>query len=194
MPKNLHNLNPVPDGITLKKGKTLLGQFIIDIVGDFMFASHNLAMYPRAFVETADSSKPPSFAELNYHVILLRLIVVSIASKYEDFLGEICKRALLNRHNLFGQFDPAISWKDIPEDGDLEQLWDSLADRALRNSLPSGRLSTYASALNKLGVDSLADDDGHDLLLREFIARRNIIVHSNNFPDSAYLSVVKDPK
>jgi len=194
MPKELHNLNPLPDGISLRKGKTLLGQFIINMVGDFKFASHNLEMYPHAFVATPDSTPSLSFDELNYHVILLRLIVVSIASRYEEFLGEVCKRALVTRHNLFGQFDPHMSWKDIPEDGNTDQLWDKLAERALRGSLESGRFRTFVSALKKIGVESLAEDKDHDLALQEFMARRNVIVHSNNFPDGAYLNLVKTPK
>ena len=130
--------------------------------------------------------------QLNYHLYLLRLISVSLVSSFEGFMETICRKVLLRRHNLFGQFDPQRSWKQIPPSGTVDTVWESVADQVL-GRLQSGRLRTYASVFRKLDVALPKSGSKEGKALEEIIQRRNVIVHNQGKPDKRYLQIVPSP-
>ena len=187
---DLYNLSPPPAGIAPPKND--LEHFRIQVQGDLNFARQTIEVYSRSVIRTPKGIDV-TLVDLNFHIKLLSLLVVSLVAASEGFIAKVCRRALLHQHNLFGQFDSSISWKDIPASGQVDPIWEALADQALAN-LESGKLRTFTNVLKKLGVNLPSNGSAKGKVLAELIARRNVIVHSANKPDKAYLSVIKSPQ
>ena len=123
----------------------------------------------------------------------MNLVHVSTVASFEAFLEDTCRNALETNHNLLGQFDPSISWKDVPPEGDVDPLWETLINKAL-SEMQSGRLRTYAKVFKKLGVQDMETGAGSSSALAEVFARRNAIVHNSGKPDARYLTTYEDTK
>lgn len=173
--------------------KNTLEQFIIQIQGNFNFAATHYSVYPNIHTGHTAKGKIITFLDLNYHLYLFNLIIISLVSNFEAFIEEICRKSLLKRRNLFGQFDPSISWKEIPQTGNVDVLWEKLAEQVL-DGLESGRLNTFIRVLKKLGVTVPNQRSKIGRALAELVLRRNLIVHNRNKPDKNYLKVIPSPK
>lgn len=187
------NLSPLPDGTHLKPPKNDLEHFIIQVCGDLRFAKVHVELYPKIITTRTKPDKKITLQDLNFHLYLFNLIVVSLVSNFEGFMETICRKALLQRHNLFGQFDPSVSWKQIPVSGNVDTIWEALADQVLA-SLESGKLRTFAKVFKQLGVTLPNPSSKQGKALEELIRRRNVIVHNKNKPDKHYLKIVSSPK
>jgi hypothetical protein len=187
------DLSSLPEGTHLQPPQNDLGNFVTQVRGDLQFTRVHVGLYPNVISRRTETGKAVTLQDLNYHVFLCRLIVVSLVSTFEAFMEMLCRKALLRRHNLFGQFDPSVSWKQIPESGTVDTLWEALADQVLVR-LESGKLRTFAKVFKKLGVTlpSLGSKQGK--ALEELIRRRNVIVHNKGKPDKHYLEIVSSPK
>lgn len=183
------NQSSLPEGLSFISPKNKLQEFIWQVHGDLQFAQYHVSIYPKVKVSVGKVGKGLTFKELNYDNRLLQLIVVALVSHFEDFMKTICRQALLQRHNLFGQFNPSVSWKQVPKSGSVDALWEAFAEQVL-SSLESGKLRTYAQVFKKLGVvlPSRRSRDGK--ALEELIRRRNVIVHNRSKPDKQYLEIV----
>ena len=128
--------------------------------------------------------------DLNYDILLLKLIVVSVVSSFEAFLETVCKTVLIKNHNLFRKFDSILSRKQIPKSGDASADWDQLAD-ALIEKLSYKSLRT--STLQNIGVVLPKKKSGTWISLDEIIERRNVIVHNGGKPDARYRRIIPSP-
>ena len=189
----ISNLSPLPEGMSLQPSKNDLEKFIIQIRGDLHFAKVHATLYPKVVATRTETGKNVTLQDLNYHIYLFNLIVVSLVSNLEDFMEMTCRRALLQRHNLFGQFNPSVSWKQIPASGNIDAIWEALADQVLA-SLTSGKLHTFSGVFKKLGVKFPGPRSKQGKALEELIRRRNLIVHNRNKPDKQYLEIISSPK
>lgn len=172
--------------------KNALENFIIQIQGDLQFAEQHIAIYPNIVIGTQQGENI-TCQDLNYDIYLLRLIVVSLVSNFEAFMETICRKALLSRHTLFGQFDPSLSWKQINISRTISALWEVLADQVL-SGLQSGKLRTFAKVFKNIGVTIPSDRSKRGKALNELIMRRNMIVHNESKPNKDYLRIVPSPK
>jgi hypothetical protein len=187
---------PLPEDLSLLTPKSDLDDFITQVRGDLSFAKVHDEVYPRIFypgLTKTGEIKYFTLQDRNYQLFLFNLIMVSLVSSFEGFMQTICRKALLKHHNLFGQFDPSISWKQIPSSGSVDEIWEALADQVLSN-LESGKLRTFSSAFKKIGAVLPSRRSKRGKALEELIRRRNVIVHNKNVPDKKYLEIVPHPK
>ncbi len=190
----ISNLLPSLEGTHPKPPKNDLQEFIIQIQGDLHFAKVHAELYPKVVTaERTKIGKNITLQDLNYHLYLFNLIVVSLVSNFEDFMETTCRKALLKRHNLFGQFAPSVSWKQIPASGNVDTIWEALANQVLA-ILTSGKLRTFATVFKKTGVVLPSSRSKQGKALEELVRRRNVIVHNKNKPDKHYLTIVSSPK
>jgi len=187
---------PLPEGMRLRTPESDLDDFITQVRGNLNFAQVHAEVYPKILYSGRTKTgeiKDVTLRDLNYQLFLFNLITVSLVSSFEDFMQTICRKVLLRRHNFFGQFNPSVSWKQIPSSGNVDIVWEELADQVLAN-LESGKLRTFAKVFKKIGVvfPSLKSKEGK--ALEELIRRRNVIVHNKKKPDKKYLEIVPHPK
>lgn len=191
MDTNDHNLNPPIPAVTEPRRRTILGRFLANIAGDRQFAEYSLWAYERVHVHYPENEV--NLIELNFHIALLRMVAVSIVSKFEGFLEDVCRKAFVNKRTLLRQFDLSVSIRVVGDHSSLDGLWDTLVDRVLRDNLHSGRLSTYSKILNGIGapLPDIKSDEGRPL--NELFERRNIIIHNNGVPDEKYKAFHPNP-
>lgn len=192
----MNQQNPIPEEISIGTPKSDLDGFITDVRGNLSFAIYHDKLYretPYPLRTKTGEIKNYTLKDMGFQIFLFNLIVVSFVSSFEGFMQTICRKALLQRHNLFGQFNPSVSWKQIPSSGDIDIIWEALADQALA-SLESGRLRTFASVFKKIGVVLPSLRSAKGKALEELFRRRNVIVHNKNKPDKKYLEIVPHPR
>ena len=187
------DLFSLPEGLSVKPVKSAFDNFVTQVHGDVGFAKIHADLYPRVVVRHTKTAKNVTLQDLNYQIYLFNLIVVSLVSDFEDFMEVTCRKALLQRHNLFGRFNPSVSWKQIPASGNVDTIWEALADQVLA-SLTSGKLRTFSGVFNKLGVKFPSPRGKQGKALEELSRRRNVIVHNKNVPDKQYLEIISSPK
>jgi len=186
----------LPEGLSPRAFESELDDFVTQVRGNLHFSRLHIEIYPKTYIPKRAKTgelKKFSLQELGYQFFLFDLIIVALVSNFESFMQTICREALLKHHNLFGQFDPSISWKQIPSSGNVDGIWEALADQVL-SSLESGKLRTFASAFKKIGVVLPSRRSKRGKALEEFVRRRNVIVHNKKMPDKRYLEIVPHPR
>jgi hypothetical protein len=131
--------------------------------------------------------------------ILPRTFVVSLVSQYDAYLGELYRSLFQSKPELISSLDKDLSFQDILNFSDLEELKDYVIEKEIESLLRDShyeQLKTLEKRVTKLTNKNFILTENLPILPHfvEVTERRNLFVHCNGIVSRQYLEVCKKHK